>query len=253
MTPDSFLHETRKHYEVFKALFLWSRGHCMKQVLQETKFGRDTLRKLFSNWRKLVLCDSVDKLVGLVESDEMAIGRRNFNRGKRSRSTGVQWLHTMVEVERNEQGGRQAKRLRAFLLDDRTTSSLCGNIRENVEEGSYVQTDGWKAYLDLSRDFVHESVNHKVSFARKEGSHDVHTNTVESCNAQVRRIARELHLFYGQNVRGEKLRDKIGEIVFRFNTHKHKDPFVLILHLLLARFPCTVEKNLCDALENLVL
>ena len=101
MTPDSFLHETRKHYEVFKALFLWSRGHCMKQVLQETKFGRDTLRKLFSNWRKLVLCDSVDKLVGLVESDEMAIGRRKFNRGKRSRSTGVQcscWMTGLLPL-----------------------------------------------------------------------------------------------------------------------------------------------------------
>ena len=127
--------------------------------------GRDTLRKLLSKWRQLVLGDSMDKLVGLVESDEMAIGRRKFERGKRSRSTGVQWLQTMVEVERNEQGGRQAMWLRAFSLHDRTTSSLCGNIRENVEEGSYVQKDGWKAHLDLSRHSVHESVNHKVSFA----------------------------------------------------------------------------------------
>jgi len=93
----------------------------------------------------------------------VAIGARKYQRGRRQRAAGVQWVQTMLEVEEHE-GHRKAKRLRACLVDDRTAEPLVGNIKANVVPSTPVQTDGWASYRRLQDEgFPHGSVNHSAS------------------------------------------------------------------------------------------
>jgi hypothetical protein len=75
-----------------------------------------------------VRTDREENLTNLVECDETALGKRKYQRGKRQRSTGTQWVQTMVEVEEN-MGKRTPKRLRAMLVDDRATGTLVGVLK----------------------------------------------------------------------------------------------------------------------------
>ena len=91
----SFLDGKRKYISVFKALYLWAQGHAIKNIVREAGIGQDTLRKLVTEWRSLVCDKESPKLGGdgiLVEADEVAIGSRKYQKGKRQRIGGVQWV-----------------------------------------------------------------------------------------------------------------------------------------------------------------
>ena len=65
--------------------------------------------------------ETQERLHGLIELDETALGKRKYNRGRRQRAGGVAWLQTILEVDESI-GGRVAKRLRADLVPDRSFS-----------------------------------------------------------------------------------------------------------------------------------
>ena len=52
-------------------------------------------------------------------------------------------------------------------------------IKSQVEKGSLIYTDGWKAYQQLEKHgFKWDWVNHSTNFT-KPGNKQVHTNTIE--------------------------------------------------------------------------
>ena len=235
-----------------------------------------------NEWRKLITSQETSKLGGegvLVEGDEVAIGGRKNQRGKRQRTGGVQWVRpnsfftpnpnpnskhnhnpnfnpnsnpskVQTLLEDKEDGDHQkAKKIQAFVVDNRTGDTLIGNISKSVNEKSRIHTDG--SYHGLSgKGYVHDSVNHKQTFVRKTKQGKVTTNTVESTHSALKRRARQTNMFQGTS--STDLNPKIQELVFRFN-NRDGDMFVCFLSLLSISFPVLKPKDLATMLSKLHL
>ena len=189
---------------------------------------------------------------GLIEVDETAIGRRKYERGKRQRHGGVQWVQTMMPVTVDENGRRQPKELRAVMVDDRTKTTLQQNIKKNIQQGSEIQSDGWKGYRSLEETGSdHNVVKHNVSFVRKQAGRKITTNTLEGAHGVLKRKARQLNLFSGQGA-NKYLAQKVQELVFRYNKRDVKDLFPVFSYLLSAHY-CISETQLADEMQKLRL
>lgn len=105
--------------------------------------------------------DNVGKFKGIVECDEVALPTgskglfREFDgKGRRGfMSLSITPFFAMME--------RETGRVKMFKIDERDEDTLLPIIMENVEPGSTICTDDWKAYSKLeSLGFKHLVVNH---------------------------------------------------------------------------------------------
>ncbi|KAI5148065.1 hypothetical protein ENBRE01_0079 [Enteropsectra breve] len=70
------------------------------------------------------------------------------------------------------------KRIKLYVLDNRTRETLDQIIGENVSNDSIVNIDGWKGYNGMRFIFKrHGTVNHSLYY--KDPTTGVHTNTIE--------------------------------------------------------------------------
>lgn len=92
-----------------------------------------------------------EKLSGCVEVDETYVG--GAKAGKRGRGSEKKILIAVaVETKDNNVG-----RMRLAVINDASSSSLQRFVRECVEPGSTVKTDGWSGYNGLeSLGYTHE-------------------------------------------------------------------------------------------------
>ena len=86
-----------------------------------------------------------DKLKGFVEVDETYIGGKQSG-GNRGRGTENKTL-VVVAVEID---GKNIGRVRFGVINDASAESLEIFIKNNVEEGSTIITDGWKSYSRIN-------------------------------------------------------------------------------------------------------
>ena len=105
----------------------------------------------------------------LAQWDESACGKRKYNRGKRGRVGGAQWLLTCAEIDRVT-----AKPLRVDMqftsLNRRTIEVLSPMICQRMHVGGVIVTDGWSAYPKAAEDAQceHQWVNHSKYFKDPE-------------------------------------------------------------------------------------
>jgi len=96
------------------------------------------------------------KFGGIVEIDESLFGKRvKYNKGN-PRGLKI-WIFGLVE--------RQTNRLKLFPVEKRDKATLLKLIVDNVEHGSTIYSDGWRAYNTLNdMGFRHLVVEHKHAF-----------------------------------------------------------------------------------------
>ena len=87
-----------------------------------------------------------------MENEECAnTGKRKAKRGscqgKQQRGGGPFWVQTMVEVEVNSKGKRQAKTLKVVPVEDRTAHTLQENSYNSVDSSDTLNTDCWSGVL----------------------------------------------------------------------------------------------------------
>lgn len=158
---------------------------------------------------------SVEKLSGTVEADETYIGgnARNMHKAKRDRfkmKGGVKDHKTAVLGMVERKG-----RVRARVIENNQSRHLVPVVRENVEVGTNLMTDGHTAYDLLATDYVHETVNHVVEYVRD----NVHTNGIENFWSLLKRTIKGTYV----SVSPEHLQKYVEEQTFRFNERKGKD------------------------------
>ncbi len=156
--------------------------------------------------------NSFVKIKGEVESDETFIGGENKKRSLRSRrrigggpvgKTAVQGLL--------ERGGE----IRCTVARNTGGKVLKGFVRENVEPGAKVYTDENPSYRGLNETFLHEAVNHIVTYVQGR----VHTNGLENFWSLLKRTLGGTYVA----VAPFHLDRYLDEQTFRFNRRKGTD------------------------------
>jgi transposase-like protein/ribosomal protein L37AE/L43A len=144
-----------------------------------------------------------DRLSGTIQADEIYIGGEKP--GKRGRGAAGKAL-VVIMVELKE--GKSA-RIRLRRVPDASGTSLEGAIKDGVEPGSTVQTDGWGGYGRLSElGYVHEVIRKDAAVGR---------NVLPKVNRVVSLLKRWLFGTYQGGVHLSHLDYYLDEYTFRFN------------------------------------
>jgi transposase-like protein len=144
-----------------------------------------------------------DRLSGIVEVDETYIGGKKS--GKRGRGAEGKVL-VVVAVEDD---GIRLGRIRLHRVENASSSCLIPAVKESVQSGSVVRTDGWNGYRNLSgAGYIHKVV-------RQDSQ--VGDNLLPLANRVVALLKRWLAGTHQGAVRPSHLDYYLDEFTFRFN------------------------------------
>jgi transposase-like protein len=157
------------------------------------------------------------KMKGRVEADETFIGAkaRNMHLDKRlQKGTGTlskTAVLGLLERETNE----KPSRVRCKVMKGIRVRDLDPEVRANIEKGAEVITDSHPSYYKLADDYIHNVIDHAISYA--EGH--VHTNGLENFWSLLKRAIKGTYV----NVEPFHLFRYLDEQAFRFNERKSTD------------------------------
>lgn len=169
------------------------------------------------------------KLGGDVEVDETYIGGRGRNMshsrkrrmGLKGKSTGFAGkVAVMGLLERQTEG---ASRVRTRVVKSNRRADLQPIVRENVIEGSTLNTDALMSYYGLDANYIHNVIDHAVMYANGT----VHTNGLENFWSLLKRALKGTYVA----VEPFHLFRYLDEQAFRFNHRVLTDAerFALVL------------------------
>ncbi len=149
------------------------------------------------------------KLSGIVEIDECYLTKsgRWGHWGRGIRKTPI--------IGMKQRGGE----VRVFSVDNKKRDLMEALIRDNVEEGSTIYTDGCKSYLRLDNWFEHDSVNHREREYVSADNPSIHTNSIENVWSCLKKSIRGAH----HSVSQKHLQKYCDEAAYRIN-YKHLSP-----------------------------
>lgn len=182
------------------------------------------LRTYYTAWtwlhklRRAMVRPGRDKLRGRVEVDETYLG--GLEEGVRGRQTEKKAL----VIVGAEEDGRGTGRIRLRRIPDASQASLHGFIRENIEPGSVVHTDGWEGYNGLDG-YQHEAT---VLRGRKESASEL----LPRVHQVVSLLKRWLLGTHQGAVSPEHLDYYLDEFTFRFNRRRSRSRGKLFYRLL---------------------
>lgn len=160
------------------------------------------------------------KLSGEVEIDETFVGGKNINRHndkKVPKCQGRSYKDKTPVFGILERGGR----IMAVTIPNTQENTLSTIVKENVEVGSTVYTDGW-SYKGIEDKYTQMSVDHGrhfygMTFVTDDGEIiEVTTNRIENAWSVFKRAIKGTYI----HVSRKYLQKYVDEFVFRFNTRK---------------------------------
>jgi len=159
--------------------------------------------------RRCTIRSGREKLSGNVEVDEFYIGGRKP--GKRGRGAKGKTI-VVAAVERK---GKKLGRIRLKVIPDCSSDSLVPFIKEYIESGSHIITDGWKGYQTLDQNtFIHHPVFQTQVTDKESVLPGVHLVA-----SLVKRVIRGTHQ---GRFEPKYLQHYLDEYVFRFNRRTSK-------------------------------
>ena len=167
--------------------------------------------------RRAMVRPGRDRLSGQIEVDEAYIGAPGTG-GKRGRGAENKvMVGVAVEITDKTVG-----RIRIGILEDASQSSLCGFIKDSIEPGSTIITDGWRGYSGLeSIGYTHEIIEHQSGETLLPHVHIVISLMKRWIMGTLQGSCSPEHLPY-----------YCDEYTFRFNRRKSKSRGMLFYRLL---------------------
>jgi transposase-like protein/ribosomal protein L37AE/L43A len=160
-----------------------------------------------------------DKLTGIVEIDEAFIGGKQSG-GKRGRGTDNKVL-VAVAVEKN---GNKIGRIRLGVIKDASSKYLLEFIQNSVEEGSTINTDGWRGYSGLDKYGYKHIITDK-----KEGQED---KTLPRVHLVISLLKRWIMGTLQGSLSEQHMAYYLDEYTFRFNRRTSGNRGLLFYRLL---------------------
>jgi transposase-like protein len=174
------------------------------------------------NWlhklRRAMVRPDRDRLAGVVQIDETLIG--GPQRGKRGRGAAGKTL-VLIAVQAQ---GRKIGRIRLARLADASAASLEPAVRQAVELGTYIQTDGWVGYNGL------KALAYKHQVIRP--ATELGENLLPWVNRVASLLKRWLLGTHQGAVRPDYLDYYLDEFTFRFNRRTSQSRGLLFYRLM---------------------
>lgn len=157
-----------------------------------------------------------DRISGTIEVDEIYVGGKKI--GKRGRgSEGKVLIVIAAQID-----GKRIGRIRLKQIPDASGDSLNPAIKETIEPGSTVITDGWEGYSKV------EAFGYTHKIAKKEGF--VGENLLPHCNMVASLFKRWLLGIHQGRV--QYFNYYLDEFTFRFNRRTSKSRGMLFYRLI---------------------
>lgn len=201
---------------------IWFIANC-KNGISSYELGKDLGVTQRTAWfmlhriREAMKAGSFEKMDGTVEADETFIGglEKNKHSNKKLRqgrgSVGKAIVHGVIE---RGQPGRKS-RVAANVVKGTDAKTLQGNLKKYVEPGSQVYTDAHKGYSGLNEEFIHDFIDHAVTYANGA----VHTNSVENFWSCLKRGLKGTYI----SVQPFHLERYVDEQAYCFNERGYSD------------------------------
>ena len=159
------------------------------------------------------------KLQGVIEADETFVGGLAKNMHKKQREAKIKGTgsstKTAVMGLLARHDGKKHSTIRAEVLPNVQRATLHDVIHRNVEPGSTVYTDAWKAYRQMDPIFLHDFVDHAEAYVKGA----VHTNGLENFWALFKRCIKGTHV----SVEPFHLFRYVDSEAYRFNNRETDD------------------------------
>jgi transposase-like protein len=212
----------------FQALYFltsYKKGITSLQLAEEISVTQKTAWFVLHRLRKAFEHPNfVQEMLGNeVEIDETFIGGKNKNRHwnkKVPHSQGRSWKDKVPVLGMLERNGN----LIAQVVPNTSQNTLEPMIKASIKKGASIYTDEWYAYQDLSKNFNHQIVNHRIKqYVNGRAS----TNAIENRWSHLKRI---IGITYNWTKK-KHLQKYVNEFTFRSNTRKcsKKERFDLAL------------------------
>jgi transposase-like protein len=190
-----------------------------------------------------------EKLRGAVEVDEAYIGGEEHSVSS-GRGTGNKVLVAVAvelkEIEEpNRKGLNPLGRVRLSVVADASANSLMPFIKDNIESGSTVITDGWTGYNSLSRN----GYNHTVHLQNKKQADD-NEKALPHVHLIISLLKRWLLGTHQGAVSDKHMQAYLEEYTFRFNRRTSAKRGLLFYRLLEGAVNCaphTYDNIVCPA------
>lgn len=162
---------------------------------------------------------SLTKLSGSVEVDETYIGGKSVNmhknvRARKIKGTGGAGKAAVMGLLERKSANRPSQ-VRAKVITTTKKRAMHNEVRAHVEAGSELNTDALSSYRGLDGEYVHQVIDHAVSYA--EGT--VHTNGMENFWSLLKRCVKGTYV----SIDPVHLIRYVDEQCFRFNERKDND------------------------------
>jgi transposase-like protein len=184
-------------------------GASANNLMDFMGFGSyETAWSWLQKLRRAMVRPGRDRLSGEVEVDETLIGGKEIGTGKQGRGAETK---TLVVVA-TECIGKQIGRVRFKCIPESSGEYLLQFVKENIEPGSTVITDGWPGYNSLtsSKKYKHEI---KAISRRGKEAHELlpHVHLVDSL------VKRWINGTHQGSISPKYLSYYLVEFAFRFN------------------------------------
>ncbi len=228
----TIFHKSRTKLTIwFFAMYLLTstrHGVAAKEIERQTGVTYKCAWRICHELRKLMAsADARGKIGGPgrhVEVDETLVGGKVRHHGPGKHRVNKTTVFGIIE--------RDGRMVAGPVPDDKKYT-LEPIVRENVEPGTVVSSDGHLAYRDLRDDYIHGYVDHSAGeYVR--GEH--HTNSIEGHWSLLKRAIKGTHV----HISSKHAWKYIAEFSYRRNMrHSHWSMFNLLVHAF--ALPCLRE------------
>lgn len=220
ITAGTIFQDTRKPLRLwFKAMwYITNQKHGISALGLQRALGMGSYHTAWE-WlyrlRHAMVRPNRDRISGIIEVDETYIGGKRI--GKRGRGADGKILVVIAA----QIDGKRIGRIRLKRIPDASGDSLNLAIKETIEPGSTIITDGWEGYSQV------ETFGYTHKIAKKEGF--IGENLLPRCNTVAALLKR--WLLGTHQGRAQHLDYYLDEFTFRFNRRTSKSRGMLFYRL----------------------